>query len=813
VGRGAVAEAAGGVIDRGDSVLLRGPAGIGKSTLLKTIIERRPHLVGHALDALSDVAYHPLSHAIRVSVRGSPADVAAEVSARLNGRILAIEDAHWADQQTLDVLRLLADRSPTVVTSRTELPGWPAHAATYDVPPMDTRSSRALARRLHPKLTDSARQRLVSLAGGNPLLIRELATGSSVSPTLVEALEARLSRLDQPTIDVLSKLALFGRPAPAHVVGWCDGSDDVGLLVRDDGLVNFSHALISESLVGLLDVNTRTRLHAELAERCADEDAAHHHLLAGDRARAAAVAIRAAESADAGTRAALLALAVEALGCAAEDELRLRACAALIAAHRTARADEIAATVASRDPEIQATAAWYRSQAAWLDGDVQRAERWIDHGCALVAGRGSDAEVHLLVERATQEVRLRVGDPAVVELARNAQQAAESARLDRAKARSVLGLALAHTGQPGWEEHYEASAEIARLEGDDEQECAARYWAASAYGMYGPMRNAIALDDEMLARTEDLGLRRWNHSFLGAIAIHRLGTGNGDDRLIERARRLLVEDPMFRNRAQVELALATGLIDRGDLAGAADVIASGMDIARSDEDRSLLTVSAAELAFATNNLADLVDALSALSRYERGFFGMNAAAESAAIYLSLRADATIEIPAMNTRLLPNLNVVDVERKALDAWRSGDASAAWDAFTSAAAEWSRRSFDRNAARAWYGASEVAERSGRFNQAERARREVDQICAHRVLAPIQTLIAAARAAARSRQVTSSLTQREGEVLRMVAKGHTTIAISQQLAISPTTVEAHIKGARRKLGALTRAQAAALVGGSAS
>jgi DNA-binding CsgD family transcriptional regulator len=234
-----------------------------------------------------------------------------------------------------------------------------------------------------------------------------------------------------------------------------------------------------------------------------------------------------------------------------------------------------------------------------------------------------------------------------------------------------------------------------------------------------------------------------------------------------------------------------------------------MDVGRSDEDRSLLTVSAEELAFATNNLADLVDALSALPRYERGFFGMNAAAESAAIYLSLRADATIEIPAMNTRLLPNLNVVDVERKALDEWRSGHASAARDAFTSAAAEWSRRGFDRNAARAWYGASEVAERSGRFNQAERARREVDQICAHRVLAPIQTLIAAGRAAARTRQVNTSLTQRESEILRMVAKGHTTIAISHQLAISPTTVEAHIQTARRKLGALTRAQAAALAG----
>ena len=198
------------------------------------------------------------------------------------------------------------------------------------------------------------------------------------------------------------------------------------------------------------------------------------------------------------------------------------------------------------------------------------------------------------------------------------------------------GLTLAHNGRPGWEEHYLAAAEIAREDGDVEQELAAMYWLVSCYGLYGPMQKAIEREEEMLAVTEQLGLRRLHHHFLGAYLVHLFGTGTAPDELVGRARRLLVEDPLFRNRAQVDLVLSIGLVDRGDAAGARDVLEAGRRFVRNDEDRSLLCVGAAELAWATADRSALAAALDELATCRRGFFGMNAFAASAAIHLADR---------------------------------------------------------------------------------------------------------------------------------------------------------------------------------
>ena len=53
-------------------------------------------------------------------------------------------------------------------------------------------------------------------------------------------------------------------------------------------------------------------------------------------------------------------------------------------------------------------------------------------------------------------------------------------------------------------------------------------------------------------------------------------------------------------------------------------------------------------------------------------------------------------------------------------------------------------------------------------------------------------------------TTLTNREREVLRLVALGKSGAAIGGQLGISPETVRVHVRNATRKLGATTRAQA---------
>jgi DNA-binding CsgD family transcriptional regulator len=52
--------------------------------------------------------------------------------------------------------------------------------------------------------------------------------------------------------------------------------------------------------------------------------------------------------------------------------------------------------------------------------------------------------------------------------------------------------------------------------------------------------------------------------------------------------------------------------------------------------------------------------------------------------------------------------------------------------------------------------------------------------------------------------SLSDREREVLRLVALGRSGAEIGQELGISAETVRVHVRNAMRKLGATTRAQA---------
>lgn len=57
------------------------------------------------------------------------------------------------------------------------------------------------------------------------------------------------------------------------------------------------------------------------------------------------------------------------------------------------------------------------------------------------------------------------------------------------------------------------------------------------------------------------------------------------------------------------------------------------------------------------------------------------------------------------------------------------------------------------------------------------------------------------------TQVLTPREREVMTMLALGDTGAEIAAKLFISPETVRIHVRNARRRLGARTKAQAIAL------
>jgi DNA-binding CsgD family transcriptional regulator len=55
--------------------------------------------------------------------------------------------------------------------------------------------------------------------------------------------------------------------------------------------------------------------------------------------------------------------------------------------------------------------------------------------------------------------------------------------------------------------------------------------------------------------------------------------------------------------------------------------------------------------------------------------------------------------------------------------------------------------------------------------------------------------------------SPSKREREVLTLLARGSTDVKIAETLGLSPATVQTHVRNAKAKLGARTRAQAVAL------
>ena len=92
--------------------------------------------------------------------------------------------------------------------------------------------------------------------------------------------------------DVLGRMALLGKPAPITIVGSLDHHKSAGLVVTIDGISDFTHPLIADTILALLNDSSRLRLHADLALRADDRDAARHYLAIGDLGAAADCAER-----------------------------------------------------------------------------------------------------------------------------------------------------------------------------------------------------------------------------------------------------------------------------------------------------------------------------------------------------------------------------------------------------------------------------------------------------------------------------------------------------------------------------------------
>ena len=368
---------------RGSLVLIGGEAGIGKTALAEALLAEAAAqgatvLVGRCYDLAETPPYGPWAKALASTPGGglaSPPDltggapttplaILAAVRGYLNLHaarqpiVLVLEDLHWADPASLEILRFvshdLADLSLLLIATYRgdELAG---HHPLSQLLPLLLREARATRLALRPlepgavrglvtaryRLASAEEVRLVAYlqrrAEGNPLFLGELlhtledegvlrqegdgwaldALDTATVPALLRQLIAgRLARLGPATREALGAAAVIGHIVPFHLWSALIGRAEEGLLdlaaeacaarlleeASDGTGARFVHALVREAVYEGVRPARRRMLHRRAGEVLMaapdpDPDAVASHLVRAADSRAAEWLLRSGDRA------------------------------------------------------------------------------------------------------------------------------------------------------------------------------------------------------------------------------------------------------------------------------------------------------------------------------------------------------------------------------------------------------------------------------------------------------------------------------------------------------------------------------------
>jgi DNA-binding CsgD family transcriptional regulator/tetratricopeptide (TPR) repeat protein len=285
---------------RGHVVLVGGEAGVGKTALLRRFRDElgdgirvlwgacAPLFTPRPLGPLLDVAER-LGGALAEAAAGDtpPPEVAAAVADELRARtptVFVLEDVHWADEATLDVLRLLARRVDTmpalVLASFRDDELDRDHPLRRVLGELATSgaASRLKVGRLSPAAVaelaepyDVDVDELYETTGGNPFFVVEaLAAGDDEIPdTVRDAVLSRAARLGSPATRLLEAVAICPSGAELWLLEALAGDaidrlDDClasGMLDADATDISFRHELARLAVEEAIGPRRKVALH------------------------------------------------------------------------------------------------------------------------------------------------------------------------------------------------------------------------------------------------------------------------------------------------------------------------------------------------------------------------------------------------------------------------------------------------------------------------------------------------------------------------------------------------------------------------
>ena len=779
--------------------------------------------------------------------------------------LLIVDDIHWADGSTVAVLDYLAHRSEVIplaviAAARDDEPGLLDRVPFADGRRFSmvrlgrlTRSEvgeqvgALIGRRPHGTDLDL----LFARTAGNPFFVEQviheaagLVAGQSPSDQAPAALRGvllrRVARLPGDARRVVDALAILGRPADDALVtavsGLGEGAVREGIAAATTaGVVRASvdgqalrHPLFAEVLIAELAGPTRRELHTRAAETLAaragggPSELANQWWQAGVRDRAWAAALVAADAAAASAafteeRVHLeRALEVWPADRAGRANVLLRAAHAAWVADDAAGAVRLAeAAEGAGSPPLDLALAI--GTYAWDAGDRRRSAR----AFARIEGLVDEQTPGALRARALWglgRARSAAGLPEdAVKLAREAAAVAHGAGEPalEAEALGLAAMALAFAGRLDGIGDLERALPLTAGRATDRPNGHVAQFLVDLAGIAGDRERALEVARFGMTQSERLGLARSHGADLrGRAALLLLDAGSWDeaDEIVEPA-----EPRAFPSLARAYLAMRRGEADeaRQEL----EVAARGGSIGGPGALGGWLELARVELAWLDGDRAGALRELGAVPAVP-GVWGVDVEAWRAHWAARLGApprtgESVPELTEVAGRH-PDPHLAAALAAEIEAeLTSGDDPDAPGRWSTAGAAWSSAGRPYHAA---YSALREAEARLAANDRDAARAALRS--ATTTLATLQAEPVLARAndlARRARLViepqpryrsgSDELTDRERDVLVLLADGLTNALIAEQLFLSPKTVGIHVTRILSKLEAHTRGEAVAV------